>query len=159
MPANPRTAIARSRRAVVSRRNGRLSRGPVTDAGRSAASANSLLHGLYSGRLILPTENPAEFAGLEAEFAAEVSPGIAHTLAAATWRLRRIDRLDATLTDSAILSDRAVFRFFNALSRFDAIESNRIEKALLIRTKSESILQHQKQFQRDSRNLGSFPQI
>lgn len=157
MPANPAIAIARSRRAIVSRRNGRLSQGALSDAGRSVSSGNSLRHGIYSRQLILPTENPEEFAALEAEFSTEAPPAIARDLAAAAWRLRRIDRVESTLTVEGILSDRAAFRLYSALSREYSVQSNYFHKALIRRTNSEVIAQHQPRFQRDSRNLGSFP--
>lgn len=157
MPANPAIAIARSRRAIVSRRNGRLSHGARSVAGRAASSGNSLRHGLYSRQLILSTENPEEFAAIEAEFSTEAPPAVARDLAAATWRLLRIDRIESTLTVESMLSDRAVFRLHAALSREYSVQSNHFHKALHLRTKSEAIVENQPQFQRDSRNLGSFP--
>ncbi len=48
--------------------------GPRTEAGKAASSQNSLKHGLASGTLLLPTEDPAEFAALLESLRAEHAP-------------------------------------------------------------------------------------
>src|SRR5690242_14560710 len=46
-------------RAAISRANGARSRGPKTDAGKSASCRNSLKDGFYARKLALPDEDPA----------------------------------------------------------------------------------------------------
>ena len=59
----------------ASRLNGTLSSGPVTEAGKARSALNAVRHGL-SGRtfLLLPDEDPAEFAAHEAELLAAYRP-------------------------------------------------------------------------------------
>lgn len=50
------------------------SSGPRTPAGKAASSRNSLKHGLASGTLLLPDEDPAEFAALHQSLIADHAP-------------------------------------------------------------------------------------
>src|SRR3954453_21033402 len=56
MPCTP------EERAEISRRNGRMSRGPTSDQGKSISRANALAHGCRAELLPMPNEDPA-FAG------------------------------------------------------------------------------------------------
>ena len=71
--------------------------GPKTKAGRATSSKNSLKHGLASGTLLLPGEDPAEFAALLS------SLQTAHAPADATEEL-----LVADMAKFHWLSDRAI---------------------------------------------------
>ena len=66
--AAPRAAVSLSRaRAEASRKNGAKSRGPKTPEGKARASQNALKHGLRAQKyVVLPDEDAAEFAALEA---------------------------------------------------------------------------------------------
>jgi len=97
-------AAVSSARAAASRANGARSCGPKTPAGKARASRNALKHGLRAARhVVLPDEDAAAFAALEAALAAELAP--ADTLAAllvgriarAAWRLERAERLEVDL--------------------------------------------------------------
>ena len=71
--------------------------GPKTKAGKATSSKNSLKHGLASGTLLLPDEDPAEFAALLS------SLQTAHAPADATEEL-----LVADMAKFHWLSDRAI---------------------------------------------------
>ena len=93
-----------SARALASRRNGAKSRGPRTAAGKARSARNALKHGMRAAKyLVLPDEDAAEFAGLEATLVAELAPVgalqavLARRIAVAAWRLARADRIEADL--------------------------------------------------------------
>jgi hypothetical protein len=103
--AVPRTAVPVSNaRAEASRKNGAKSRGPKTSEGKARSARNALRHGLRAQKyLVLPEEDAAEFAGLEAALVEELAPVgalqtvLARRVAVAAWRLARADRLEAEL--------------------------------------------------------------
>jgi hypothetical protein len=102
---SPRAAVTISNaRAEASRRNGARSRGPKTPAGKARASQNALKHGLRAAsHLVLPAEDPAAFAVLEAALFEELAPVgavqivLACQIVAAAWRLGRVERMEAEL--------------------------------------------------------------
>ncbi len=81
--------------------------GPRTSAGKAVSSMNALKHGLTSTKIILPGEDPAEFAALQSTLVAEHQPAgeletqLVHELAAALWRLQRVRRYEAKLLENA----------------------------------------------------------
>jgi hypothetical protein len=90
-----------SARALASRRNGAKSRGPRTAAGKARSSQNALKHGLCAQKvMVLPDEDVAEFAALEAALLEELAPvgalqaALARRIVCATWRLERAERLE-----------------------------------------------------------------
>jgi hypothetical protein len=103
--AAPRAAVPVSdARAAVSRQNGAKSRGPKTPEGRARSAQNALRHGMRAQKhLVLPDEDAAEFAELEASMIAELAPVgalqtvLARRVAVAAWRLARADRLETEL--------------------------------------------------------------
>src|SRR5262245_44207007 len=93
-----------SARAEASRRNGAKSRGPRTKEGKARSAQNALKHGLRAQKhLVLPDEDAAELAGLEAALIEELAPVgslqtvLARRVALAAWRLARADRIEAEL--------------------------------------------------------------
>lgn len=82
-------------------------RGPKTPEGRARAAMNALRHGLRARRfLLLPEEDPAEFAGFAESICAAYAPEdpterhLVEGIAVAMWRELRADRLEAeTLAD------------------------------------------------------------
>ena len=74
--AAPRAAVPVSNaRAEASRQNGAKSRGPRTLEGRARSARNALKHGMRAQKhLVLPDEDAAEFADLEAALIAELAP-------------------------------------------------------------------------------------
>jgi hypothetical protein len=90
-----------SARAEASRRNGAKSLGPKTSEGKARSSKNALKHGLRAQKyVVLPEEDAAEFAELEAALVAELAPVgalqtvLARRVAVAAWRLARADRIE-----------------------------------------------------------------
>lgn len=89
--------------AQASRANGALSQGPVTPEGKSASSQNALRHGLRSPTVVLPTEDPEEFAQHQAAYVKRFRPidqperDLVEAMAAARWRLKRLMTLEAQL--------------------------------------------------------------
>jgi hypothetical protein len=103
--SNARGAIrVSSARPAASRANGAKSRGPRTAGGKAHASQNALKHGLRAQRwLVLWDENEPEFKAFAGALRAELAPEgalqatlVTH-LAAAAWRMRRADRMEAEL--------------------------------------------------------------
>jgi hypothetical protein len=105
--AAPRAAVPVSNaRAEASRRNGAKSCGPRTPEGKARAAQNALKHGMRAQKhVLLPNEDGAEFAALEAALLAELAPVgalqtvLARRVAVAAWRLERADRLEAEVLE------------------------------------------------------------
>jgi len=103
--AAPRAAVPiSSARAEASRRNGAKSRGPKTFEGKARSAQNALKHGMRAEKyVVLPEEDAAEFAGLEAALIEELAPVgalqtvLARRVAVAAWRLARADRIETDL--------------------------------------------------------------
>jgi hypothetical protein len=97
-------AAATNARAEASRRNGAKSRGPKTPEGKARASQNALKHGLRAGKhVVLPDEDAAAFAALEAALLEDLAPVgalqtvLARQIVSAAWRLARADRIEAEI--------------------------------------------------------------
>jgi hypothetical protein len=91
-------------RAEASRKNGAKSRGPRTPEGKARSAQNALKHGLRADRhVVLPKEDAAEFADLEAAMVEDLAPVgalqivLARRVVVAAWRLARADRIEAEL--------------------------------------------------------------
>jgi len=91
-------------RAEVSRRNGAKSRGPKTPNGKARSARNALKHGFRAQKyMVLPDEDAAAFAALEAALMEELAPAgvlqavLAQRIVAAAWRLSRAERLEVEL--------------------------------------------------------------
>ena len=101
-----------SDKAEIARSNGAKSNGPVTDEGKAISSQNSLRHGLTSARVVLPHESQEEFDRLEASFVNRFKPydeiefELVHEMAAARWRLRRIEAMEVALFNKAFKHQR-----------------------------------------------------
>jgi hypothetical protein len=111
--AAPRAAVPVSNaRAEASRRNGAKSRGPKTPEGKARSVQNALKHGLRAEKhVVLPDEDAAEFAALEAALLEELAPVgalqtvLARRVAVAAWRLARADRIEAELFEERRYAD------------------------------------------------------
>ena len=91
-------------RAEASRKNGAKSRGPKTPGGKARSAKNALKHGLRAQKyMVLPDEDAAEFAALQAALMDELAPDgvlqgvLAQRIVAAVWRLSRAERLEVEL--------------------------------------------------------------
>jgi hypothetical protein len=96
-----------SKRTIASRANGKLSRGPVTSAGKLRASSNSTRHGLLARTILVEGEDPETFALLHQQYIDRINPtdGIEITLvedlAATVWRQRRLCCIETNLLTEA----------------------------------------------------------
>ena len=89
-------------RAERARRNGRHSRGPVSERGKARASRNALRHGLTARvHLLLDRDDDADFAALAGSLESELAPQgalegfLVARLTAAMWHTGRAERMEA----------------------------------------------------------------
>jgi len=86
-------------RALTNRRNAQNSSGPRTPVGKLASSRNSTKHGLASSVLLIPGEDPAALAALQAAFLDEYQPAnptehiLIEEMAQSHWLTQRALRL------------------------------------------------------------------
>ena len=127
--------------AQASRANGALSQGPVTPEGKAASSQNALRHGLRSTAVVLPSEDPAEFAQHQASYIETFRPvsqperDLVETMAAARWRMKRLLTLEAELLQTEDLASAlgVITRYEGQINRtydrafkqLEALQSNR----------------------------------
>jgi hypothetical protein len=94
--------------AATARANGAKSNGPITAEGKAISSQNSLKHGLASSRVVLPHESQEAYDKLEASLINRFKPvddlesELVQEMAAARWRLRRIEAMESALFKKAI---------------------------------------------------------
>ena len=94
-------AVTSDKQTRANRRNALKSTGPTTPEGKAAASQNALTHGLLSKEVLLPGEDGAALAELSGRLREELRPVgeleglLAERVVAATWRLRRLGRVEA----------------------------------------------------------------
>jgi len=129
--------------------------GPRTAHGKVASSANSFKHGLASGRVIIPGEDPAAFEALLADLLAEHAPAneteglVVHQMAQSWWLMQRAIRIqNQAFTDTRIdthklalfmryqtTHERAFYKALNALTKLK--RSRDREGAVSSRRKSD----------------------
>lgn len=92
-------------RVAANRRNAQRSTGPRTPSGRDKSSRNATKYGLLSRQVTLADEDPAEFRRFERLMFRALGPkgglekALAARVAAAAWRLRRFERIEALMLD------------------------------------------------------------
>jgi hypothetical protein len=95
--------VAADKETEANRLSKQRSAGAKTPEGRAAIRPNALRHGLTAGRLVLPGESEADFQSLLDSYEVEHQPStpteraLVTELATATWRLRRLYRIEASL--------------------------------------------------------------
>lgn len=101
MLAGMRHSSPRSSAQVeASRRNGRLSAGPVSPAGKLKVSGNSVTHGLRAERVVLAHEDPAAYLERVQAWVDTLKPAdeaemeVAVSIADLRWRLDRLDLVE-----------------------------------------------------------------
>jgi hypothetical protein len=100
------SVLMSSSRRRANRRNAQLSTGPRTAPGKAVASKNALKHGLLSSQVVLPDEDQREFDALRTGLFDDLVPQgelesvFAERIVLATWRLRRVVRLEASVIRS-----------------------------------------------------------
>jgi hypothetical protein len=109
----------------ANRANSKLSTGPKSTPGKAASSNNALKHGLYSSKVVLPGEDPAELDALRADLLAEHQPGneteklLVLEMADNYWRLRRARMVEVhVINEGAEINQlAAVQRMMNSAER------------------------------------------
>ncbi len=87
-------------RLEANRANAQLSSGPKTEQGKAASSQNSFKHGLYSSRLVIASEDPAQLDALKATLFTEHQPAneteslLVQEMAEHYWLMKRYRRLE-----------------------------------------------------------------
>jgi len=98
-------------RLAANRQNAQRSSGPTSATGKLASSRNSLKHGLASGTLIIPGEDPADFDALEHALLEEHPPAtqteqlLIHEMAQSWWLTQRAIRLQNECFTESCLDD------------------------------------------------------
>jgi hypothetical protein len=95
--------MATENQISANRENALKSRGPVTEAGKSAVRLNALKHGLRARQLVLPSESQEEFDQLCHDLESEWQPETPtericlENMVAAQWKLVRAESQEAFL--------------------------------------------------------------
>lgn len=85
------------------RRNAQLSTGPRTEGGKANSRGNAMTHGLTAQKLLLPGEDPEEFAALRDAVFEETQPAtvyekrLVNRLVGLMWRLGRVEAYEAAI--------------------------------------------------------------
>ena len=94
------------RLAARARRNGALSHGPVTTAGKAVSSRNAVTHGLAARRpVLLEDEDPAAYDALRQAYYLKFTPqdpveqDLVDEMVAARWQLRRCHSVETALLE------------------------------------------------------------
>jgi hypothetical protein len=97
------------KQSAASRANGAKSKGPVSPEGRARSAQNSLRHGLSSAVVVLPHEDRAQFEQLRDTYMDDFQPAnqsqhdLVETMAAARWRLNRLQEVEAKLFEKEMV--------------------------------------------------------
>jgi hypothetical protein len=108
----------------ASRRNGALSHGPATSAGKAASSQNATTHGLYAKAVVLASESQADFDELRESFLARFCPAdpveleLVDGMVKTRWLIRRLDRIITTALDFEV--DRCIPQVSREIANPDA---------------------------------------
>lgn len=117
--------------------NGAQSHGPVSVEGKAVSAQNSLRHGLCSKQVVLPGEDPQAFEDLRASYLQCYRPHnpaekeLVETIAAASWRLKRIIRIETVLLSDDDIDALKVLglllRYENQLNRTYDLSVKRLQ--------------------------------
>ncbi len=104
--------MSSKRRIDASRRNGALSRGPTTEAGKHRSSRNNLRHGMLARTVVLDDEDENVFIEFIATLEQEHQPidqteqDLIETMAVARWRVMRLWAIEKANLEHEIKLDR-----------------------------------------------------
>ncbi|MBV9156143.1 MAG: hypothetical protein JO097_07760 [Acidobacteriaceae bacterium] len=134
-------ALSPERRAEINRQNALHSTGPCSIEGKLASSRNSLKHGLASGALIIPGEDPAAFEALIQDLLDEHQPAntteelLINEMAQSYWLEQRAIRLQNDCLTEDGLDEKRLALFL----RYQTTHYRAFHKALdtLIRLKKQ----------------------
>lgn len=128
-------------RAEINRANAEHSTGPRSTTGKLASSRNSLKHGLASGELIIPGEDPAAFESLLHDLVEEHQPAtpteelLVREMAQSYWLTQRALRLQNDCFTDQDVDEKRLALFL----RYQTTHERAFHKALnmLIRLRKE----------------------
>ncbi len=131
----------------ASRRNGALSRGPITPEGKQRSSQNAVKYGLSARTVVLCTEDMALFEQVEQDYIDSFQPctifevHLIQHLAVAEWRLRRAWAVATAITDKCIVDHEA--QDDREIGDSDAdyrlgVNQQRVEKAVAAAERAEA---------------------
>jgi hypothetical protein len=92
----------------ASRKNGALSRGPVTPEGKKRASKNALRHGMFAREIVLDNEPKQNFTHITKRLRKQFRPDneaenqLIDQLAASSWRLRRFWAMETGMLNQSM---------------------------------------------------------
>lgn len=92
--------------ATANRINAQASTGPRTDTGKATSAKNAVRHGLTARAIVIPGEDPEEFAQFHSDFCARLRPAdavetlLVDRIVACAWRLQRIVRIEREVLES-----------------------------------------------------------
>jgi hypothetical protein len=92
----------------ASRENGKLSRGPVTPAGKRRSSQNALRHGLCAKVIVLDNERKGNYLEILSEFSDRFKPqdsfdkSLVEDMAASHWRMRRAMAVQTNIVNESM---------------------------------------------------------
>jgi hypothetical protein len=101
--------MASQQQIQANRRNCRLSTGPRTPQGKAAVCQNARRYGFTSRDAVLPGESQDEFLALLNACRSDHQPqspaqdDLVRQIAAANWRIRRLQRIGASLSEEQFL--------------------------------------------------------
>jgi hypothetical protein len=129
--------------------------GPTTPEGKAISSGNSLKHGLASGRVIIPGEDPADFEALLSDLVKEHAPAneteslLVQQMAQSWWLMQRAIRIqNETFTETRVdthklalflryqtTHERAFYRALNSLQKLNRARKQAEREAQLNRAR------------------------
>jgi hypothetical protein len=135
------SAASKPCRAEINRANAQLSTGPSTLKGKMTSSRNSLKHGLASGTLIIPGENPAELDSLLGDLLEEHQPAtqteeiLVQEMAQSWWLEQRAIRFQ----NECFITDGINEKRLSLFLRYQTTHARAFHKALaaLLRLQKE----------------------
>jgi hypothetical protein len=112
--------------------------GPKTPEGKAIAARNSTSHGLFARDVVLIHlgENPDAFEALRDELCQQIQPinlieqHYVEQIAAASWRLRRLDRWQAQIYEDEQITEDARFDKLDRVIRYETTLRRQIDKAV-----------------------------
>ncbi len=103
--------MASDKQVRANQKNALKSTGPKTPEGKAAVRHNALRHGLLSQEVLLPGEDEAPLKELGESLRAELQPIgelenlLVDRIVSATWRLRRLGRVEAGIFTSELYGE------------------------------------------------------
>jgi hypothetical protein len=143
--------MSSKRRIEASRRNGALSKGPKTAAGKSRSSQNALKHGILSERVVLTIEDKDNFDAALDHYIDKFDPqdgvemGFVEQMASLFWRMQRSITIEKEIFDKALenhtqgLEERCLGEAFMDLAGGTSLKSIQRYESMLDRMHTRAL--------------------